>query len=251
MPLIVTTDGTYSWTYALMQRIDGSHTNDTSQIPPSTVVISGYETTDALQAIFTPESLTTYTFYSTPLADVTIDSNDNYATVYTYDGVIDTGVNGAVGGGGTVKYYYIVVRARTATGDGQFPAHALIQQRLYYILIKYSGTLTAGPAPGADGSGNPIPDINLQIARNVANIYTCSSTDNAVLPKYNSSFGGQFLIKGNYSGSLVGVVRSAINDGFMVYREIASNPSGDVYIYNKDRRLLAVVDAANIAQYLP
>ncbi len=252
MPLIVTTDGTYSWTYSLMQRVDGLHTQDTSQILPSTVVVGGYETTDDLQAVWQPGDLTSYTFYSTALADTTISTNDNYATVYTYDSIVDTGVNGATGGGGTVKYYFIVVRARTATGDGQFPPHSLIQQRLYYILIKYSGILTAGPAPEADGSGNPIPDITLQIARSSANIYTCQTTDNAILPKYSSAYGGQFLIRGNYaSGTKVGVIRSAINNGFMIYQEVASNPSGIAYVYSKDRRLVTTIDASGIAQYLP
>ena len=94
------------------------------------------------------------------------------------------------------------------------------------------------------------PPITLQMERNQDSTFT--PKDHGVLFKYDNVPGVR-VIRGwmdSPANTRTGVIAPAINSGFLLYEEVAGQPSGTVYVYNSNRALVIQIDAAQIGQYL-
>ncbi len=90
------------------------------------------------------------------------------------------------------------------------------------------------------------PPITLELKQNTDSTYT--PQDPTVLAKY-APIPGVTKIRANFGGTRIGVVEAAINGGFLLYEEVASAPSGTVYVYDNTRAFVISVPAAQLAQY--
>ncbi len=90
------------------------------------------------------------------------------------------------------------------------------------------------------------PPVTLEIKQNQDNTYIAQ--DPTILTKYAQSVN---KIRAKFGAGLtrIGVVEPTSTGGFLLYEEVASAPSGNVYVYDNNRHLVIVVDAALISQY--
>ncbi len=141
-------------------------------------------------------------------------------------------------GGFYTQYDYTVVwqqysfRMRTT----RFPASEGFPLNVY---ISQQPEVGAPPTP---------PDVTIQLKRDggVEGTYSVQPGSEAVLIKYATPVK---QIRAKFQTTRVAVIEDTVDGGFMIYEEVASVPSGPVYVYNGERKLTEVVDAAYIAQY--
>lgn len=103
------------------------------------------------------------------------------------------------------------------------------------------GVYLWGPAPKPT-----IGDVTLQIGRNGLGTYYAQPGHEDVLPKYSHPVK---KIRAKFDTTRVAIIEDTLQGGFMIYEEVAGNPSGNMYIYSGERKLLDIVDVAFIAQY--
>ncbi len=145
----------------------------------------------------------------------------------------------------TINYYYYLL---ASTRFPLTPTNQYIYDNLGnltnpggvdFMLLK----IISGPV----GITPPSPTtVTLQIKQNQNNTYTAQDT--TVLTKYTQPVN---KIRAKFGAGLtrIGVVEPTSMGGFLLYEEIASAPSGNVYVYDSNRHLVIVVDASQIAQY--
>lgn len=91
-------------------------------------------------------------------------------------------------------------------------------------------------------------DTTLQLARkgDIMGTYYAQPGHESTLAKYANPVK---VIRAKFATTRTAVIEDTVDGGFMIYEEVASVPSGNVYVYNSNRRLINIVDAAFIAQY--
>lgn len=150
---------------------------------------------------------------------------------------------------GTVQIYEYTATTQNNITLGTSPLTYQIIQYTNSMLVVYKPVAVVAPgAPGGPPVGGPgsTPPITLQLAQNQDGSYTPQR--NGVLTKYDGVPVRQ--IRAHFGGTRIGVVRPAINGGFLLYEEIANAPSGTIYVYDNTRAFLISIPASQIAQYL-
>lgn len=97
---------------------------------------------------------------------------------------------------------------------------------------------------------SPIPtpvDATLDIALNNSGTYYPKPGEESILEKYRP---GVLSIRAKFQTTRIAVIRGNNLGGFIIYEEIAGNPSGNCYVYNNDRTLHDIVQPSDLNQYI-
>lgn len=103
------------------------------------------------------------------------------------------------------------------------------------------GVYLWGPAPKPT-----VGDVDLQIGRNGLGTYYAQPGHESVLPKY---YNPVKRIRAQFDTTRIAIIEDSLEGGFIVYEEVGGNPSGNVFVYDGQRKLKTIVDAAFISQY--
>ncbi len=90
------------------------------------------------------------------------------------------------------------------------------------------------------------PDVTIQLKLE-ANKFVIKPSDSAVLSKYANPVQ---TIRAKFGGTRTAVITQALGGGFLIYEEVATVPTGPLYVYSYDRRLVVLTTVADLAQYL-
>ena len=127
-----------------------------------------------------------------------------------------------------------------------FTAFRGLDSPLYYTTLIIASGLSRGdvippPAPG------PVPDVTIQLKRdNTIGKYSVKPSDATVLVKYQAPV---TTIRAKFDTTRIAIIEETLDGGFMIYEEVGAVAITPVYIYNGNRRLVEVIDAAYIPLY--
>ena len=126
-----------------------------------------------------------------------------------------------------------------------FTAFRGLDPSLYYTTLIIASVLDNSeviPPP----VGTPDP-VTIQLKRdNTIGKYSVKPSDASVLAKYQSPVS---YILAKFDGERIAVIEETLDGGFMIYEEVADVAVTPVYVYNGQRRLVEVIDAAYIGLY--
>ncbi len=168
----------------------------------------------------------------------------SYSTVSSGPSIVGLGATSETGTVTVYQYNWIT----TILGYNVISGVGVIPQVYQYTTETVTSAMLVIYMPVAfDVNPNPTPaPITLQIKQNQDGSYTPQTA--GILPKYDGVPVRQ--IKANFGIARIGVVKPAINGGFLLYEEIGNAPSGTVYVYDNTRAFVVAVPAAQIGQYL-
>ena len=107
------------------------------------------------------------------------------------------------------------------------------------LLIYYAPETSSPPPPPAE--------VTIQLKRdNTLSKYSVKPSDASVLAKY---YNPVKQIRAKFATTRIAIIEETMHGGFLIYEEVGGVAISPVYIYNGQRRLIEIIDAAIIGQY--